>query len=132
MISGNIIVQNSLLIFLGCGIGGVLRFWISNLTYLLLGRGFPHGTLMVNVTGALLMGLLATIAQERFSFIEGPFRAFLLIGVLGGYTTFSSFSLETLNLIESANYLGAALNIILSVVLCLGAVWFGVLLGRQL
>lgn len=125
-------MQNTLLIFFGCGFGGLFRYWIANLAYLLLGRSFPYGTLIVNVSGAFIMGLLTVLAQERLSSMEAPMRPLLLIGLLGGYTTFSSFSMETFVLIESANFLGAALNIILSVSLCLLAVWLGVLLGRQL
>lgn len=125
-------MQNIILIFIGCGLGGVLRYWIANSVYMLLGRGFPSGTLVVNISGAFLMGLLTVLAQERLSGIAVPMRALLTIGLLGGYTTFSTFSIETLNMIESANYLGAALNIALSIVLCLGGVWLGVALGRQL
>lgn len=125
-------LQTILCIFLGCGMGGLFRYWISNFIYSLTGPAFPSGTLVVNVTGAFLMGFLAVIAQERFGLNEAPLRALLLVGFLGGYTTFSTFSLETLHLIVIANYLGAALNILLSVVLCIGGVWIGALLGRQL
>ncbi len=125
-------MQNTLLIFFGCGFGGLFRYWVSNFAYLLLGRDFPYGTLVVNVSGAFIVGLLTALVQERLSILESPMRALLLIGLLGGYTTFSTFSIETLTLFESANYTGAALNIALSVFLCLIAVWLGTLVGRQL
>jgi len=123
--------MNALLIFIGAGIGGVTRYWISNLTYHFLNRGFPYGTLFVNVTGCFLMGLLYPILLERVSGFDVQLRAFLLIGLLGGYTTFSSFSIETLNLFENGNWSEVISNILLSVMLCLGATWLGLILGRN-
>lgn len=122
--------MNTFLIFIGAGIGGVFRYWISNGTYSLLGRAFPYGTLFVNISGCFLMGFLFTLVIERWSELEAPLRAFLLIGLLGGYTTFSSFSIETINLIESGALISAFLNIILSVMLCITATWLGVIGGR--
>ncbi|HSW93457.1 MAG TPA: fluoride efflux transporter CrcB [Gammaproteobacteria bacterium] len=121
-----------LLIFLGAGTGGVLRYWVSNLVYWITGRQFPYGTLIVNISGSFLMGLLFVLIIERFNGIGQPLRSLLLIGLLGGYTTFSSFSIETLNLLENGAWLSGLLNILSSVILCMLAVWFGVLLGRQL
>lgn len=123
---------NALLIFLGAGSGGVFRYWISNITYGFLGRQFPYGTLIVNISGCFLMGFLFTFLLERFDGIGPQLRALLLIGFLGGYTTFSSFSIETFNLFENGAYLSAILNILLSVTLCILATWLGVLGGRQL
>ena len=123
---------NTLLIFLGAGFGGVSRYWVSNITYGFLGRQFPYGTLIVNVSGCFLMGLLFVLTLERFNSMGAPLRALLLIGLLGGYTTFSSFSIETVNLFENGAYLSAALNILCSVILCIAATWLGVLGGRQL
>src|SRR3989338_7966543 len=123
--------MNALLIFIGAGIGGVTRYWISNLTYHFLNRGFPYGTLFVNVTGCFLMGLLYPILLERVSGFDVQLRAFLLIGLLGGYNTFSSFSFETLNLFENGNWSEVISNILLSVMLCLGATWLGLILGRN-
>lgn len=118
-------------ITIGGGLGSLLRFWMSSWVYGRVGRDFPYGTLAVNVLGSLAIGLLYILLVERFS--AGPvWRAALMIGLLGGFTTFSSFSLETLNLLESGEWLRAMLNVIVSVVLCLGATWIGMIVGRQL
>jgi CrcB protein len=115
----------------GGALGALLRYWVSHGIYLLIGRGFPYGTLAVNVIGSLAMGILYVLLIERLA--TGPAaRAFLLIGLLGAFTTFSTFSIETLNLIESGETVKAVLNALLSVILCIGAATFGLLLGRQL
>lgn len=121
------------LIFIAVGgaVGAVLRYGASVSIYSLLGRGFPYGTLFVNVSGSLLMGLLSVIMLERFDL--GPeWRAAVLVGVLGSFTTFSTFSIETLNLLEQGELWRAMANIVLSVLVCLTAVWLGVLIGRQI
>lgn len=124
--------MNTMLIFLGAGLGGVFRYWVSNSIYWLCGRQFPYGTLVVNVTGCFLMGFLFVFLLERFSGISLQLRSLLLIGLLGGYTTFSSFSIETLNLFENGAWLSGILNIFLSIILCILAAWVGVIGGRQL
>lgn len=123
--------MHHLLVFLGAGLGGISRYWVSNGIHLFLGRQFPFGTLVVNATGSFLTGLLFTIISKRFGDIGPQLRALLLIGFLGGYTTFSSFSLETLNLIETGAWWNALLNILLNVFLCVGLSCLGVLGGRQ-
>ena len=123
---------NTLLIFLGAGLGGISRFWISNGIYWLLGRQFPYGTLVVNASGSFLMGLLYVLILERFDGLAPQLRSLCLIGFLGGYTTFSSFSIETLNLFESGAWVSAFMNVLLSVTLCLGLTWLGIIGGRQL
>ena len=115
----------------GGACGAVLRFWMSGSVYAWLGRDFPYGTLAVNVLGSLLMGFLTVLMIERMS-IGPEWRAGLLVGVLGAFTTFSTFSMETLNLLEDGAVIKAAANAIVSVVLCLAAVWLGVIAGRQL
>lgn len=115
----------------GGAVGAVLRFWVSGGVYALVGRGFPYGTLAVNVSGSLIMGLLYVLMLDRMS-LAPEWRAAILIGLLGAFTTFSTFSIETLNLIEQTAYLKAGLNMAVSVVACLAAVWLGVLIGRQL
>ncbi len=123
---------NTLLVFLGCGVGGVFRYWIISLAYTTLGREFPHGTLFVNVTGSFLMGFLVMLIQEKFIAIDTQMRLLLLVGFLGGYTTFSSFSMDTLNLIEAGRYISAIGYTLGSVLLCLVSIWAGVLLGKLL
>ena len=115
----------------GGATGAVLRFWVSTGVYSWLGRDFPYGTLVVNVFGSLLMGLFSVLLIERLSL--GPeWRAVILIGLLGGFTTFSTFSMETLNLIEAGAHGKAMANAALSLVLCLSAAWLGVIAGRQI
>ncbi|UCH54244.1 MAG: fluoride efflux transporter CrcB, partial [Pseudomonadota bacterium] len=99
----------------GGAAGSVLRFWMSGWVHSLVGRGFPYGTLAVNVLGCLLMGLLFVMFVERLS-LDSAVRAGVLIGVLGGFTTFSSFSIETINLIEEGLWLKAGLNAGLSLI----------------
>ncbi len=120
-----------LAIGIGGAIGSLLRFWMSNGVHALAGRGFPYGTLVVNVLGCLLMGLLFVLFTERLS-DNAVLRAGILIGVLGGFTTFSSFSIETFNLVEQGAYLKATVNAGASLILCVGATWAGVILGRQI
>ncbi len=108
-----------------------MRYWVSNGVYALAGRGFPYGTLAVNVLGSLAMGVLYILFMERMN-ISPELRAALLIGFLGAFTTFSTFSIETLNLLEQAAYLKAGLNMLISVSACITACWAGVLIGRYL
>jgi len=118
-------------IALGGALGSVLRYGLSSATHGWLGRGFPYGTLVVNVLGSLVMGMLFVLLVERVA-ESTVLRAGLLIGLLGGFTTFSSFSIETLNLIEQGALVKAAVNVFASVTLCLAATWAGMMLGRQL
>ena len=118
-------------IALGGASGALLRYWASSGVYGLLGRDFPYGTMTVNVVGSLLMGFLTILMLERMS--VGPeIRGALLIGLLGSFTTFSTFSMETLFLVEQGDLLKAFLNVLLSVVVCIGAAWFGLNVGRML
>ncbi len=115
----------------GGAVGSVLRFLMSSWVYSIAGRGFPYGTLAVNVVGSLLMGLLTVVLIERMSL--GPeWRAAILLGVLGGFTTFSTFSIETLALIDTGEHLKAVSNMVLSLLLCVGGCWLGVVVGRQI
>lgn len=120
------------LIFFGCGLGGILRFWVSNLSYYLFGRNFPYGTLIVNVIGSLIMGVLFILLLERLGHVSQYLRSLLLIGLLGGFTTFSSFSIEVLNLFEAGKITSAVEYIIFSVVFSIIATWIGIIIGRQL
>lgn len=115
----------------GGAAGSLARFWVSTGVYALLGRGFPWGTLVVNVLGCFVMGLLAVLLLER-SLMPPEVRSALMIGFLGAFTTFSTFSLETLNLIDQGEPIRALLNVVASVVLCLVACWGGIVAGRML
>lgn len=117
-------------IALGGALGSILRFLLSNRVYQWLGRDFPYGTLSVNILGCLLMGFLFVFMTERVVGVE--IRAATLVGFLGGLTTFSSFSMETMLLIQQSAYLKALLNMLFSVVLCLVATWLGMILARQI
>ena len=115
----------------GGALGSVLRYGLSTWVHSVVGRGFPYGTLAVNVLGCLAMGFLFVLLVERMG-ENTILRAGLLIGVLGGFTTFSAFSIETFNLIEQGALVKATGNMAASLVLCIGATWLGVLLARQL
>ncbi|MCB1925576.1 MAG: fluoride efflux transporter CrcB [Gammaproteobacteria bacterium] len=124
-------MTQTLAIAAGGAIGALLRFWASNGVYALLGRGFPYGTLVVNVLGSLAMGYLYIVMIERAA-LAPEWRAFALVGLLGAFTTFSTFSIETLTLIEQASYAKALTNMVVSVLACVGAAFVGVVLARQL
>jgi len=115
----------------GGALGAVFRFWLSTATYAMLGRGFPYGTLVVNILGSFLMGIATVLLIERLA-ISSEWRAAILIGLLGAFTTFSTFSMETYNLVIDGALFKAALNVLASVILCLLAVWLGIVLGRQI
>ena len=119
-------------IALGGGCGAVVRFLISSGLYQWLGRGLPYGTLVVNVIGSFLIGLLTeALILQRLSF-SLEYRSAILVGFIGAFTTFSTFSLETIYLIEEGSLAKAALNIVVSVFGCLFAVWIGLLFGRTI
>jgi len=122
----------SQLVYIAAGgaTGALMRYWMSNGIYALFGRGFPYGTLTVNVVGSLLMGFCYVFMIERMD-VSVEWRAALMIGLLGAFTTFSTFSIETLNLLESGEQLKAALNILLSVTLCIIGCWLGIIVGRN-
>ena len=91
------------------------------------------GTLVINVTGSFVIGLFAELtAPEGRALVSPAFRTFFMVGVCGGFTTFSSFSLQTLNLVQDKEWLYASLNILLSVALCLIAVWLGHVLALRI
>ncbi len=124
-------VHQIIAIAAGGAVGAVLSFVVSNGVYRILGRDFPYGTLAVNVLGSLLMGFLFIIFIERELGMT-EWRSAILIGLLGAFTSFSTFSMETMALLEAGDVTKAMLNILLSVLLCLLATWVGLSLGRQL
>ena len=115
----------------GGAVGSLMRFVLSTGVHRVVGRDFPYGTLSVNVFGSLLMGILYIVLIERAS-VGAEWRALLLVGFLGAFTTFSTFSIETLNLIENGELIKAGTNVFLSVFLCVLAAWLGVIMGRHL
>jgi len=115
----------------GGGLGALLRYVVVTLTSHAAPSGFPLGTLIVNVSGSLAMGFLTITLVERLD-ASLIWRVFLLAGILGGYTTFSSFSMETVSLLQQGDYGRAIINVLSSVVLCLMATGVGIVLARQL
>ena len=119
---------------LGGALGSMGRFWLSGLVAARFGETFPWGTIAINVTGSFVIGILAALAspEGRMDSQSRIFvTQFLMIGICGGYTTFSAFSLRTLQLMQERQWLYAGGNVILSVVLCMIAVWLGWLLGAM-
>jgi CrcB protein len=115
----------------GGALGAVLRFAVSTNVQRLLGKDFPFGTLTVNVLGSLMMGFLFIVLVER-QITSPELRSGVLFGLLGAFTTFSSFSFETLTLLDSGDWGKAMLNVVLSIICCLVATGFGIGIGRQL
>jgi CrcB protein len=114
------------LIMLGSALGGAARYWCSGLVASHVGETFPWGTLLVNVVGSVIIGFFATVTGPDGRFLVGTeARQFVMVGLCGGYTTFSSFSLQTLNLVRDGEMARAGANIGLSVALCLLGVWLG-------
>jgi fluoride exporter len=120
-----------LIVFLGGGLGAALRHGINIFAARVAGIGFPYGTLSINIAGSLAMGLIA----EYFALKGGlpqHWRLFLTTGILGGFTTFSAFSLEAALLYERGQLAGAAVYVVASVVLAIGALFAGLAIVRML
>jgi CrcB protein len=113
-------------IMIGSALGGAARYWLSGVIADRIGETFPWDTIIVNVSGSLVIGFFATLTGPDGRLLVGTeARQFVMIGLCGGYTTFSSFSLQTLNLVRDGEIGAAGANIGLSVVLCILAVWLG-------
>ena len=114
------------LIAAGGALGSIARFFLSGVVANQFGATFPWGTIIVNVTGSFVIGFYATLTgPEGRWFVSGNSRQFFMTGICGGYTTFSSFSLQTLNLADDGEWFRAGANVMLSVISCLVAVWLG-------
>jgi CrcB protein len=120
-------------IALGGALGTTARYWLSGVVAQQVGETFPWGTLVINVSGSFVIGFFAALtgASGRL-FLGSTSRQFVMIGLCGGFTTFSSFSLQTLNLMNDGEWLRAGGNVVLSVALCLIAVWAGYILASTL
>jgi CrcB protein len=120
-------------IAVGSALGGMARYWCSGVVARLIGESFPSGTLVVNVVGSFVIGFFATLTgPDGRIYASSTARQFVMVGICGGYTTFSSFSLQTLTLVNDGEYLEAGANIGLSVVCCMLAVAAGHFLATSL
>lgn len=118
-------------IFVGAGAGGLLRYWAGGAVQALAGPTFPLGTMVVNITGCLAMGFLATAWTGPIG-VREEYRQGVLVGLLGGYTTFSSFGRETLTLAHDGEWFRAGAYVLGSVILSLCAVWAGAMMATRI
>jgi len=125
--------HEALWVIIGSALGGGARYWCSGFVARTVGETFPWGTLTVNAVGSLIIGLIAALTGPDGRLLMGSeARQFIMMGVLGGFTTFSSFSLQTLALAQDGEWMRAGLNVVGSVVVCLVAVWAGWALGAAI
>jgi CrcB protein len=118
---------------LGSALGGMLRYFFSGVVDHRIGETFPWGTMVVNITGCLVIGFFATLTAPDGRLLIGTAgRQFVMVGICGGYTTYSSFGLQTLNLARDGEWLLAGGNVLLTTTLCLAAVWAGYALAAGL
>jgi len=119
-------VTTYLWIAVGSALGGMARYACSSLIANWFGQTFPIGTLVINVLGSFVIGFFAGLTgPDGRMMVSGDIRQFVMVGICGGYTTFSSFSYQTLTLAQDGEYVRAGVNVVASVVLCLAAVWLG-------
>jgi CrcB protein len=121
------------ILIIGCGgfLGAISRYFVSELVYTFIGAGLPYGTLAINLVGSFLLGIVAQLGLSG-DILPDSVNSFVGIGFLGAFTTFSTFSVQTLELLESGSLLKALLNISLNIFLCLIGAWGGFTLGRIL
>jgi len=120
-------------IAIGSALGGTARYWCSGVAARLIGETFPWGTFIVNVVGSFIIGFFSTLTgPDGRVYVSTTARQFVMVGFCGGYTTFSSFSLQTLNLMNDGEWFRAGANIGLSVLCCMVAVWVGHLAAASL
>jgi len=115
-------------IALGGSLGAISRYWVSTATYSWLGNNFPYGTLMVNVTGSLVMGFLTVVLFD----VSDEVRLGLIVGFLGSFTTFSTFSMDTIHWIETGAVIKAIAYMLVSVIACVLGAWAGLISAKQL
>jgi CrcB protein len=120
---------NVVYVALGGALGSVARYLLSTAVHRYTAAGFPYGTFTVNIVGCAVFGLIVGLAEHRIE-LTPAVRAFFLVGILGGFTTFSAFTFDTIELLRTAAFLRAALNIVGQVALGLLALWLGYLLAR--
>ena len=126
-------LKTYLAIMCGGAVGTALRFWLSGFLANRYGETFPVGTLVVNISGCFVIGLFNTLTgPDGAILVSSLTRQVVMIGILGGYTTFSSFSLQTLNLLQGGEWFRACMNIFLSVLMCMVGVFLGHLLASIL
>jgi CrcB protein len=121
--------MNFVFVFLGGGIGATARYWMSGSIYKWAGSSFPFGTFIVNALGCATIGFLMAALEERF-LVTPSLRIFLTIGILGGFTTFSTFSYETISMMRDAEFFLASVNIVATLATCLVGTYVGTILGR--
>ena len=116
----------------GGALGSMARFWLTGAVAALTGPRFPYGTLLINILGSFVIGVVAglTLTPERMG-MHPDLRIFLMVGICGGFTTFSAFSLQTLELLQAGAVVPALLYVAASVLLCVLFVWFGWAIGRM-
>lgn len=122
-------LKNLIIIGAGGAFGAISRFLFSELVHVFFDRFFPVGILLTNILGSFLMGCLAIVLFERLPHAV-ELRSLILVGFLGAFTTFSTFSLDTVKLMQGGHWLAAGSNVVLSVILCVGAAGVGVYVGR--
>ncbi|WMN60053.1 fluoride efflux transporter CrcB [Pseudoalteromonas xiamenensis] len=123
-------LQTYLMIAVGGASGACLRYFISEITIKLLGKGFPFGTLLVNILGSFLMGILVGLLEKQVVSVS-PTKTLIGIGFLGALTTFSTFSMDSLLLLQQGQFFKMALNIVLNVSVCITVAWLGLTLIVQ-
>ena len=126
-------MESYIWVAIGGALGTTARYWLSGVVARLIGETFPWGTLVINISGSFVIGFFAAFTgPDGRVFVGSTARQFVMVGLCGGFTTFSSFSLQTLNLMNDGEWVRAGGNVVLSVALCLIAVWGGFMIASTL
>jgi len=126
-------MESYIWVAIGGALGTTARYWLSGVVARLIGETFPWGTLVINISGSFVIGFFAAFTgPDGRVFVGSTARQFVMVGLCGGFTTFSSFSLQTLNLMNDGEWVRAGGNVVLSVALCLIAVWVGFMIASTL